>query len=514
MYQEVVTEQAQSYTLPPPVGGWNARDPLDAMAETDAIGLVNMFPDTGVVRLRRGFREHADGMGSDPVETVAEFSAADGTKYLVAAANGNIYDASTLSASATSLGSGFTSDKWQYVNFRATGSNYIVLVNGVDQPKKWDGSTFNDATYTHVDLAGDEDLVHIWAYKTRIYLVEVDSCNFYYTATGAVTGATDKYDLSSIFVRGGYLQWVSSWSLNSGGGPAEYFVACSSNGEILVYSGSDPDDSAWSLVGRYFVPKPLGRRSFFHIDADLCVITNRGVIPLSRVIGSSDSAQAYQGISDKIQRAFIDAGIQAGSNFGWQGLVFPAGPYALLNIPLVEGGRTEQYVMNLINGSWAQFTGQNASSWAIFNDKIYFGGMDGKVYQANYGYDDNGADIAMYIKPAFSYFGDRSRKKRLLMARPILTGSPSLSFLIGADVDFQERSLTGTASTSGATGSEWNTSPWNTTSWSQGDEVNSNDWYGIAGIGRCASLRLEGDFSGVTFALNATQILFEPGGVI
>ena len=509
-------EEAQSYTLPAPVGGWNARDPLDVMAETDAIGLVNIIPDTSVCRLRRGFREHADTMGTGAVETLAEFSSAAGTKKLLSAANGNIYDCTTFGAAGTSLGSGFSSNKWQTTNFRASGSNYIVFANGVDQPKKWDGTTFNDAAYTDAGLPDDAVLVQPWAYKSRIYLVEINTTRFWYTSTGAVQGAVTVEDLASIFSRGGYLQWVSSWSRNISSGVAEFFVACSSMGEVLVYQGSYPGDTTtpWALVGRYFLPPPIGRRSFFHLDGDLCILTTRGVIPLSRVVGATD-AQTYTTVSDKIQKAFNDSASSYSTNFGWQGVVYSRGNYALINLPMVEGGRSEQYIMNLMTGAWAQFQGQNAACWAIHNDKLYFGGTSGgTVYEADSSQDDNGANIEGYIKQAFSYYGDRSRKKRMLMARPILTGSPQISFAIGMDVDFSNQTLTGTVTTSGATGSEWNTAPWNTSPWSEGDEVSADDWYGISGLGRCGALRLQGEFNGVSWALNATQIIFEPGNYI
>ena len=35
--------------IPAPVGGWNARDSLDAMPPTDAIKLVNWIPRAGYV---------------------------------------------------------------------------------------------------------------------------------------------------------------------------------------------------------------------------------------------------------------------------------------------------------------------------------------------------------------------------------------------------------------------------------------------------------------------------------
>ena len=46
--------QANVASLPPPVGGWNARDALANMAPTDAVTLDNLFPGVSSVTLRGG----------------------------------------------------------------------------------------------------------------------------------------------------------------------------------------------------------------------------------------------------------------------------------------------------------------------------------------------------------------------------------------------------------------------------------------------------------------------------
>jgi hypothetical protein len=46
---------AQTASIPSPIGGWNARDSLAAMAPTDAVQLVNWFPTPTDVTMRRGY---------------------------------------------------------------------------------------------------------------------------------------------------------------------------------------------------------------------------------------------------------------------------------------------------------------------------------------------------------------------------------------------------------------------------------------------------------------------------
>ena len=45
---------SESFSLPAPVGGWNARDSAANMSELDATILVNWFPETTDIRVRKG----------------------------------------------------------------------------------------------------------------------------------------------------------------------------------------------------------------------------------------------------------------------------------------------------------------------------------------------------------------------------------------------------------------------------------------------------------------------------
>lgn len=111
--------------IPAPVGGWNARDALDKMPAEDAVKLVNMIPRAGYVQSRGGYQVHADGLGAS-VETLIPWRGS--TEKMLAAADGKVWDVTTSSESV--IGSGFTSDRWQWANH----STKVVMVNGEDAP--------------------------------------------------------------------------------------------------------------------------------------------------------------------------------------------------------------------------------------------------------------------------------------------------------------------------------------------------------------------------------------------
>lgn len=501
---------AISYTIPPPISGWNARDPLDGMQESDAVILDNVFPDTSSVILRKGFRTHSTNMGAGAIQFLMEYAGANGTRQLIAGANNKIYNATTYGVDATNItgGATITSNKWQATNIRTSGNSYMLLCNGLDTPLTWDGTTLANAAFTGFTQANAS---HVSNYRRRVYLIEKNTTKFWYPATDAIAGACTSFDVGTILKKGGYLIWTSSWSRISSGSIEEIFVICSNMGEILVYSGDNPGDAAWSLVGQYFLPKPLGIKSLFFLQNDLLVMTIDGIISLNQILSEALFSGDSQ-FTNKIRTAFNDATRNWSSNFGWETLPYPRGRQFIVNVPTVEGSQSLQYVVNSVSNAWCRYTGINASCWATLNDKPYFGGMDGKIYEFDVNNDDNGQYINASIKQAFNYLGDRSHIKRAVGAKPLLSSDLGIKFNFDVDVDFSNKVPSATVTTLGNSGSAWG-SPWNSTPWASDGGNSVGDWYDLRGEGRNFALRIDGAFKNVTFSLQATHFLYEPGGV-
>ncbi|TXH58982.1 MAG: hypothetical protein E6Q97_00805 [Desulfurellales bacterium] len=500
---------SRSYTIPAPLGGWNARDPLDLMPETDAIVLDNLIPDTSTLRLRKGYRVHASGMGSSAVQSLLEYVDAAGTRRLLAGANGNIYNASTSSPS--SLGSGYGSNKWQGVNFRDAGAtSKMILVNGADTPKQYDGTSLTDATYTGITTPAN--LIAVTSHKSRLYFIEKDTDLIWYGDTLASTGALTSFPVGSLLRRGGYPMTISTWSKETGAGADDLFVITSSEGEILVYAGDDPS-SNWALTQRLAMPIPLGRRARGSLGAESVILTEQGLVPLSSVSSIHDSSSTFTKLSDKISKAFISAVESYGATTqGWEVFAYPRANLLLVNVPVLEGVSSQQFVMNTITGAWTRFTGINASCWCLFNNQPYFGGMDGKVYQWDYGYNDNGAAIAVALRLAYNYCADRERQKRFTLARPLVTAAGDIQFAFSLDVDFNSSLTSDSITVTGSTGSAWDASPWDTSPWDSGNVYNQ-DWASVTGLGRCASLKLGGQYKDIGFDISAFHLSFETGGI-
>lgn len=490
---------ARSYTIPAPVGGMTDNFPIDQTPELYARDLVNIFPDNDVIKFRNGFREHSRGLGSGVVSTICEFQEEDGTRHLLAAANGQIFDASTFGEDARPIGSGFTSDQWQTV----TMSGAILFFNGQDQPRLYDGNSLSAATYT--GISDDSRVINCAVYRSRLYLVERNSQSIWYGGVEARTGALTEFSVAGELTRGGFIQFAKSYSRETGAGLTDFLIIGSNQGELLIYSGSSPNGSDWTKAGQFFIGDTLGRRSAVEIPGDLVIITSSGLVPVSEIIKADDVTAQQVKFKNNIRKRLANLTGRHRDNFGWTGLVYPDQRMAIFNVPVVPNGAYEQYIQNITTGAWCRFTGIPSVCWTLFNNKPYFGGIDGRIYEFDFGTNDDGEFIEVLVSPAFSYFGNRATQKQIIGAQPILVGSGPVQFGYNVDVDFEDGIETDTVELEGGAGTSW-FDPWFSV-WSR-NNFPSAEHASLAGVGRAFSIKLSGRYRGLRAYLSSTKILY------
>ena len=240
-------------SLPAPIGGWNARDSLANMEPTDAVVLENFFPTPSSVVMRGGYTRHATGLGGQ-VQTIMAYSAA-GSQYLyaIAATTNSVYDVTAGGAVGAAKVTGLTNAIWEYINITTAGGHYLYAVNGVDKPILYDGTNWIrvDGTST-IAVTGvtTTTLSNITLFKNRVWFIEKDTLKAWYLPTSSVGGAAQVLDLSSIAKFGGHLVDLDTWTIDAGYGVDDNLVFITSNGEVIVYRGTDPSSAAtWALSG-------------------------------------------------------------------------------------------------------------------------------------------------------------------------------------------------------------------------------------------------------------------------
>ena len=505
----VAKNRATSRSLPAPVGGWNARDSIADMDEKDAVILTNLFPSTTSVNLRGGYSQFSTGFGAQ-VETVIAYSGST-TNKLFGIAAGSVYDATAGGAVGAAAISGLANSRWQYVNITTAGGNFIEMCNGADSVYTFNGTTWTDQS-GNITGVTSSTLININLHKNRIWFIQNGTLKAWYLPVKSISGAASELDLSAFCPHGGYLMAMATWTMDAGYGVDDMAVFITSNGDVLVYRGTDPSSaSTWALVGVWWIGSPVGRRCFVKYQGDLLIITQDGVLPLSGALQSS-RVNPRVALTDKIQKATSDSVMNYGSNFGWCITPYPKQDAIVLNVPVSTNANQQQYVMNTITGSWCNFTGWQANCFELYQDQLYFGSTNfiGKAWTT---YADAGQAIPSRGLQAFSYFGSQAQLKRFTMMRPTFYASSPPAVLAQMNVDFDQSPATTPISAASAIGGLWDAGVWDTAVWGSGLDL-SRQWQGAAGVGYCGAPNVATNTNSIELQWLATDVVFEPGAIL
>ena len=507
------TAVSMSVSLPAPVGGWNARDSLTAMKPEDAAVMENWFPLTTECQLRKGYSKYATGLPGQ-VETLMAYSAGLTSKFF-AISGGNFYDVSSPGAVGAAVATGKTNSRWQYTNMATAGGNFLYAANGVDKPMLYSGTT-----WTQIDGASTPSITGVTTttltspivFKNRVWFVGKNSLKTWYLPVSSVGGAANPIDVSAVAQHGGYIVAHATWTIDAGTGVDDYYVIVTSEGEVIVYQGTDPSSaSTWALKGVWALGSPVGERCFYKFAGDLLYISQDGLVPMAGALQSS-RVNPRVAITDKIQFAISSSVSSYSSNFGWSLLYYAPENMLILNIPTIEGVTQEQYAMNTISTSWGRFTGWNANCWELFNDQPYFGGNGyvGKAWDTN---ADDGANINGVCIQAFSTYGAPGNLKRWTMTRPIFRASGRPSLQGAMNVDFDLSTNTAPLTFSPVTYGAWDSAVWDATQWGQ-DLVIQQSWQGVSGVGYYGAPQMRVSCAGIDVRWVSTDVVYESGAIL
>ena len=494
------------FSLPALTGGLNAKDGFTAMEPRDAVTLDNWFPEAQYVTTRGGSLVWKSGMGS-AVRTLMTWLSPSGSDKIFAAAGTKFWNVTASGGNASSVVTGLTNADWQWTNIATSSTTaYLVACNGADHVSNYDGTSWTNPTITGVT---DTTLINVALFKLRLWFAQVNTLSLWYLPTQAIAGAATEFPIGAYARRGGYIMAIGSFSQDSGDGPDDYLVAVTSNGQAVVFEGIDPSNAnTFGLNGVFDIGRPIGRRCVGRLNGDMTIVTSDGVVSMRAMLQYGRESDQKAAITGKIQTLFSQASQNYSSYFGWQILVFPKTRYCIVNYPVVADSQQKQFVMNTVTGAWCTFSGLNAGCWGIANDLLYFGGNDGKVYQAAIGNADSGNNIVADLKTAWSDFAHPG-KKMVSSIKPILLTGGGTDYQHRINWDFDDTPPSNTVSGSPVAGGTWSmTWPW---TWG-GQNVVDARWRGGGGVGTWGAVHFRVTVNGAGIQHNGFNVLMQPGG--
>ncbi len=493
-----------------PVAGINRLSSVDDMAPDEALALDNWIPDAGFCRMRGGSKL----LSSVPDGSIGTMMAYGDS--LIVAAGGKLIEMGytpqsgnelPVIGSQTELGTGFTSDYWQWIVFNGV----LLMVNGQDAPQQWDGTSLQPINFTS-GITDEFELSGVKNFKGRAIYWKETEAGYYYAEAGSYQGDINFFDLSAQVSRLASMKLFFTWSADANDGADDFAVFVMDTGEALVYQGVDPGDFAfWSLIGRYSMGEPISIRSASSIAGDQIILTREGWQNF-RVTWETGNWRD-DGIGRKIVGLATTAAVTFGNQVGWEAHFFPEERLVIVNVP--QGpGNSIQHVMSTNTMAWCTFSGWNATTFTEYDNNIYWADNTGGVHIGMYGDDDDGQPILTDAFPAFNYLSGRARNKQMTAVRPItnISDPACLSIIGSGDYNVVGKPIPKQCNTN-ITTSPWG-SPWGSP-WSAGRTYRARgEWQSKNAYGYALSYRMSTLTVGQEMQWFSTQVMFKDSGVI
>ena len=375
---------AQPVAFPAPIGGWVENVNIAKGGPGTARVLENIFPGVQGCRVRGG-RQKVATVGAR-VKSMFTYQAGV-TNRLFAATSAAIYDITGLNPTTvpTASVSGMASGYWSTVQMGTAGGEFLVVVNGTDTPRTFNGTTWATTSITGVTST---ELSYVSKHKSRLWFVRKNSLTAWYLPVDSIAGAALDLSLTGVMQRGGSLMFIATWSQDTGDGQDDRIVFVSTEGEVAVYEGSNPASAAdWSLVGLYNITKPLGPKCHFRAGGDLVIGTESGLVPLSAVTQKDPAAMDVSALSGAIEQSWRDQVKRRTVDQPMELFTWPRENMLMVSLP---HDLTTSFVANIQTGAWCKYIGWDVQAATVFNGQMYIGDRAGFVYAAEVGGADEG----------------------------------------------------------------------------------------------------------------------------
>jgi len=493
--------------LPAPVGGLNLRDGLAMMKGKDALILDNWIPESSYLEQRRGYTSHVTGLGSTP-KTLMDWSGPTGMQ-LYAATSTAIYNVTAQGAVGAAVQTGLNSGEWSFVNFTTAGGHFLVIANGVDAVRNYNGTAWTTPAITGVSPSS---LKAVHSHKARLWYLEANSTKVWYGEPQSIAGPHTAIQVGEQLSMGGHLVAIGSVSRDGGkGGSDDLLVMISSRGQVVVYEGDDPTSAnTWQRLGVFYASPPVGGKCLVQIGGDLGILTESGLLSTRQLLMTDQSSAERTAITNKVNRGIKEAFRTYGALAGWQIINYPRGHLLILNVP-TSTTTANQYVMNSQTGAWCTFSGLNGLCWGLLSENLYFGSSAGTIWRADNTLYDNNGPIRTEVKSAFHALnsGGHFRTTKL---RPLYTAGNRVSPAVKIDVDYRDSTpvipTDQYPAYSSPSGTLWGTGIWGVDVWGEiGNPV--ADWIDASGEGTAAAYHMVTSTSGYSVQLNAVDIMYE-----
>jgi hypothetical protein len=353
--------------------------------------------------------------------------------------------------------------------------------------------------------ANPAQFVFVRLFNNRVWFVQSGSGNAWYLPVGQVYGILTQFGFGNKFPHGGNLNSLWTFTYGSYFGTYLYLVGVGDAGDVIAYTGSDPNSSAsWSMAGQWYVGDLVpGRRCASNYGGDLTILCSYGAVNLSSLFYQKDLSDPNTYITKKIAPA-IRSEIAANQVFGWSLIPWPGQNALIITDP--DFSYQYQFCYALTTNGWSVFKNSPMECAAVWHGNLYAGTPDGRVVIYDEPQDNmpraGGAGVAIQwgVLGAFSNLKMPGVLKIVDLIRPYFVTQQLTAYNVFARFDFDITDLV-LGSGVGSPGNVingWDSGIWDSTLWGASSLVTQNQVSGQTGTGRYLAAGMLGASNGNT----------------
>jgi hypothetical protein len=355
------------------------------------------------------------------------------------------------------------------------------------------------------------DIHIVLTHQNRVFFADQHNLTVYYLPIQQKSGEVKQIPVNQLFKRGGTIRAVYTWTIDGGNGMDDKLCIFSSNNEVAIYSGTDPDTD-FQLVGVFRFDSPMSKHCVANWGGELHVLVSSGLIPMSTMI-RAESEQLGQSEKNVVS-AFTGIASRYRLRPGWSVQLDYSTGRMICNLPLGAPNRFQQMVRKMSTAKWTQWDNLPSRCWQWLDNRLYIGTDDGKVLEVSPSYlNDNGAPIRVDVQPAWSKFKTPAYKDFKMIRPYILTDGVPYPF-VDIKVDYEVTPPANQPDVSfSISGADWDTGTWDVDNWASGISL-INAWNGTAAGGNVGAPRLVAFINNCSFSVSGFDVLYEVGSVM
>lgn len=362
-------------------------------------------------------------------------------------------------------------------------------------------------------------LSFVWTHQARLWFVEGGTLSAWYQDPAAIGGALSEFPLDSVARLGGALLFGGTWSTDSGAGPDDYQLFVTTEGEVIVYGGTDPSSAnTWALIGRYQIGKPLHKNAWFRAGGDFMVVTEDGIVSVGEALQRDRTALQTVAITAPIEDLWRDVVASRTVTSRFPVAIWPTRTFFIISVPSTDGTPV-CLAANARTGAWSRITGWDVRALGLYQDQLYFGMPDGRICRADTGGTDLGEAFSGHYAPMFQDFGVPT-DKFALHARALWKQSTPVSVRMTCFANYIVGEFPAPMPSQAAIQGKWGSGA----KWGGGSKWGSqqsfragSEWQAVSGAGYSLSPGLVVQSAGsgrLDFEIVTVQLRFEAGRMI